>query len=416
MIGDGMAPMMTAPASPSAVATSPRVRRWTSGSRMTPRPRDASTRPASNWGLTRTTTGDAGRGHVADQHGHGPGGRDERQVGHHQVDRDAADGVEGDLADVEPFEVRHRGWLAQARVELPVADVDGDHVGGPGLEQAVGESAGGRTGVEGPAVRSGRGRTGRVRHAASRRPRLTNGGGSPSSSIGLGRRHQPGRLVGDRARHQDDAPGDQLDGLRAAVGQPAGDQRPVEALAGGRRQSADPGCGGAGGRWPPWRRLLGGRLLGGRPSWPRAFLAGAFLAAVFLAGVFFAAAFLAAAFLAAVFLAAAFLAGLGGRPAQQGGHLGGEVLQVGDADGAELARHLGADGRHDDLGALAAPLEQLVDPGLGLVGLDVAVLHELGHQLLGLLPGHVGEGDAGVDVALECVVGGHRAQSTWSVS
>ena len=137
-----------------------------------------------------------------------------------------------------------------------------------------------------------------------------------------------------------------------------------------------------------------------------AFLAGAFLAAAFLAGAFLAAAFFAGAFLAGAFLAAAFLAGAfrsasGARPAEQGGDLGGQVLEVGDADGAELARHLGAHRRDDDLGALAAPLEELVHPGPGLVGLEVAALDQLGDQLLGLLPGHVGEGDAGVDVALD---------------
>ena len=46
-----------------------------------------------------------------------------------------------------------RGSLAQARVELAVADVDGDHLRRAALEQAVGEAAGRRAGVEGPRPR-----------------------------------------------------------------------------------------------------------------------------------------------------------------------------------------------------------------------------------------------------------------------
>ena len=95
VIGDGMAPMMTAPAASSAAATSPRVRRWTSGSRITPRARDASTRPASNWGLTRMTTEAPGRGHLAGQDRDGPDDRDEGEVGGDQVDRRASDGGRG---------------------------------------------------------------------------------------------------------------------------------------------------------------------------------------------------------------------------------------------------------------------------------------------------------------------------------
>jgi len=61
VMGEGMAPMMAAPEAVSALATSPRVRRWMSGSRIMPFAREASTRPASNWGLASTTN----RGHRA---------------------------------------------------------------------------------------------------------------------------------------------------------------------------------------------------------------------------------------------------------------------------------------------------------------------------------------------------------------
>ena len=50
------------------------------GSRITPLPREASTRPASNCGFTRITTGPR-VGHLTDQHGDGPGHRDEGEVG-----------------------------------------------------------------------------------------------------------------------------------------------------------------------------------------------------------------------------------------------------------------------------------------------------------------------------------------------
>src|SRR5690606_13802309 len=53
--GDTMAPMMAAPCATSAPQTSWSTRRQVRGSVTIPRPRETSSRPASNWGLTRST-------------------------------------------------------------------------------------------------------------------------------------------------------------------------------------------------------------------------------------------------------------------------------------------------------------------------------------------------------------------------
>ncbi len=49
---------------------------------------------------------------------------------------------DGRRADVRPFEHGHPLVVADARVELAVADVEGDDLGGAALEQAVGEPSG----------------------------------------------------------------------------------------------------------------------------------------------------------------------------------------------------------------------------------------------------------------------------------
>ena len=73
--------------------------------------------------------------------------RDERQVGQGHVDRPAdVAGFQG--ADVGPVQHPDPRVLAQAQVELAVADVDGDDLGRPGLQQHVGEPAGGGAGVQ----------------------------------------------------------------------------------------------------------------------------------------------------------------------------------------------------------------------------------------------------------------------------
>ena len=201
MIGDGMAPMMTAPAASSAVATSPRVRRCTSGSRMTPRPADASTRPASNWGFTSTTSGDPGAAT-------GPVRTGTARVAE-MNDRSATTRSTGTPPSVSRVTLRmsrrssvgHPGMAAQPRVELAVADVDGDHVGGAGLEQAVGEPPGRRAGVQAAT-------TGRVEgEAVEGGVQLVAAAADEARAVtqqldGLRRGHQARRLVGDATRRR----------------------------------------------------------------------------------------------------------------------------------------------------------------------------------------------------------------------
>ena len=57
--------------------------RQTAGSRTTPLPRDTTARPASNWGLTRSTRSASAADRPA-QRRHDAEQRDERQVGHHE--------------------------------------------------------------------------------------------------------------------------------------------------------------------------------------------------------------------------------------------------------------------------------------------------------------------------------------------
>ena len=91
------------------------------------------------------------RGHRrTDQHRHGPGDGDEREVGCHQVHRDPTDGVECDLADVEALAAIHPGVVPQPGMKLAPAHVDCHHGGGAGLEETVGEPAGRGAGIERP--------------------------------------------------------------------------------------------------------------------------------------------------------------------------------------------------------------------------------------------------------------------------
>ena len=59
-----------------------------------------------------------------------------------------------------------RGIVAQPLVQLAVPDVDGDDLGRAALQQAVGEAAGRRPGVEGPHAGRRRSRTRRGRGRA----------------------------------------------------------------------------------------------------------------------------------------------------------------------------------------------------------------------------------------------------------
>ena len=75
------------------------------------------------------------------------GERDERKVGDDQLD-EAADGIRRQGADVGAVVQLHPVIGLQAPDQLPVADVDGDHLTGAAPEQHIGETTGRRTGVQ----------------------------------------------------------------------------------------------------------------------------------------------------------------------------------------------------------------------------------------------------------------------------
>ncbi len=143
---------------------------------------------------------------------HQPQG-DERQIGHHQVDR-PTDLVGGEIADVGAFQ-HHDPWIGpQLPRQLAVADVHRDDLTGVVAQQHVGETTGGRPGVQTPAsahpqrwLAPGEGRQCRQQFvgAARRVPGVVpgndrNGGGVIHDRRGLGRRTSadPDPSAGDR--------------------------------------------------------------------------------------------------------------------------------------------------------------------------------------------------------------------------
>jgi hypothetical protein len=131
----------------------------------------------------------------------------------------------------------HPRVLPQRPRQLPVADVDGDHLCGAAAEQDVGEAPGRRSGVEAPAVRDAE--TGRF-----------EGVESPGQLVAASRdevrparivhdhqrgvcRDSGGRLGGDSTGDLDPARRDQLSRVLARPGQPAADQLGVQAESSG---------------------------------------------------------------------------------------------------------------------------------------------------------------------------------------
>ena len=113
-------------------------------------------------------------------------------------------------------------------VELPVANVDGDHAGGTALQEAVGETAGRGADVED--VGAGCVPAEVLQHAV----KLVAGAGDEARQIPygelVGRRHllarRPGRLAVDG-----DEPGENPGlGLRAGRREPTGGERLIEAF------------------------------------------------------------------------------------------------------------------------------------------------------------------------------------------
>ena len=86
-----------------------------------------------------------------------------------QTSRSGRTAARVELARVRPLEHGDARVVAQPRVQLAVADVDGDHARGAALEQEVGEAARRRADVDRSRGRRARRRAARARSRASRR-------------------------------------------------------------------------------------------------------------------------------------------------------------------------------------------------------------------------------------------------------
>jgi len=193
--------------------------------------------------------------------------RYEAQIGDDEIDC-SSDGFGVEAADVGSLPDLDSIVGTQLLVQLPIADIDGDHAWCAVLQQAVGEPAGRRARVEGStaahidleALERRRQLLAPSAHVAQRRPAHLDG---------VTRRNEPRRLVGDGTADGHALLGDDLNRSLPTRREAPPDELRVEASP--RRQ--------------------------------------AFLAAAFFAGAVFLVApavFLAAAFLGAAFLAAAF--------------------------------------------------------------------------------------------------------------
>ena len=141
---DDAKPRTPSPASAAASATRSSASRRSPASRTTP-PRDALA-PELELRLDQGQQLPARRQAVGDPR-QDLGQRDEREVGGGHV-RPERKGARLEPAGVEALEHGDALVLAKAPVELAVADVEGDHVLGAVLQQAVGEAAGRGAGVE----------------------------------------------------------------------------------------------------------------------------------------------------------------------------------------------------------------------------------------------------------------------------
>ena len=222
-------------------------------------------------------------------------------------------------------------------------------------------------------------------------PRLTNRGRGPCDLDRVAGRDEPGRLVGRCAA--DGHPTRRRSLPRPARGSRTRPRRTSSASSRRRVGVSLPSGGGLLGR-----RLLRWRLLG-RPSWRRPSSRRPSSPAPSSPSAFFGCGLLL------------------GRPLRR--RLGAAALRRssicdciepptslrGDLGAARpgCAPRL-ADLLDEPLGVLPAAFDDLVDQRLGLLGLDLAGPHEITHDRLGPLLGHLRELDAGVEVPLEEVV------------
>ena len=258
--------------------TSSSTRRQTTGSVITPRPRAASSRPASNWGFTRSTRSAPG----ATERRGPPAATVRSEMNDRSATSTSAGGAEvagRQVAHVRALAHLHPRVGAQPLVELAVADVDGHDRGRAPLQEAVGEPAGRRAEVERPAAGDVDARTARGRRRASRRR------GRRSAAAARARRRLVGRDEAGRLRRR--ARRRRSPARRRCPPGPAGGSGPGPAAPARRRGGAGPGaqaCFLAAAAFLAGR-LLGRRLLGRRPSWRRpSRAAGAFWAAALRTG------------------------------------------------------------------------------------------------------------------------------------
>ena len=350
---------------------------------------------------------------------------DEREVGHHQVDRTADRFLRqvphiAALADVHARVVPHGG------MELTVAHVDSDHLRRTPLEEAVREAPGRGPGVQGPHVvdvepeplERGVELLPTPPHEAGRRTQELHGVAGRDEVGGLARDRPAdghevlgdGRLRGGAAR--DEAPPDELgvqaaaDGHRGATGV---DRGPVSGWRPSWPSTSWPWSSSPWSSWPvpawrwsswpgpSWRStsspstsspsLLGGRLLGrgllGRRRGGGRRGAGRRAAT--------------------------------GRPdAHAGGQLLDPGLEIGQVDThrLELLADLPLDEAHQALGVLPTAGHQVLHGGLRLIDPELSGLLQVLRDLLGLGLGHLGEAEARVDEPLDEVVAGHLQQPT----
>ena len=148
----------------------------------------------------------------------------------------AAEVVGLEVADVGALAHGDARVVAQRPGELAAADVDRVDVRGAGLEQAVGEPAGRRAGVEGPTARARRPRSARARRRASRRRGTRSGAGRRSSWIGSSAPTSRAGAGAGLPADPDPSGGDRLDRLAAAPEQPPAHELGVESPAHSHRR------------------------------------------------------------------------------------------------------------------------------------------------------------------------------------
>ena len=166
------------------------------------------------------------RGRAGGQRGQHCGQRDERQVRDHQIDC-PADGVRCQFADIGPFDHPHPVIGSQRPRELSVSHIHRDHLGRTAIQQHLGESTGGRTGIQtAPA--------GNIdAEVLERADQLVRAAGDPGAFSGAldGKccSHLDGgrRFGGGHPVDGDPAGADQFRGLLSGPGQPTTDQLSV---------------------------------------------------------------------------------------------------------------------------------------------------------------------------------------------